>query len=190
MNYIVKNVIGFLLQKKKNYVVINATKEELWSQTFQCLLVRLFCNVNHAKRCFQQRNILRKMTKFMEEIYKIFLIKKYKEIPFIVFIFSLLTFLIARIASNYFPELHIYINGYHIHHFYYGVVFLLLSSWISIMRHEEKWHRLAAIFLGASLGLMADELGSIAKEFAVHVRSYAYLRNSRHGMSLSWKICL
>ena len=27
------------------------------------------------------------------------------------------------------------------------------------MRHEEKWHRLAAIFLGASLGLMADELG-------------------------------
>ena len=96
----------------------------------------------------------------INKIYQKYSKGKYKEIPFIIFITFFFTFIIARVSVVFIiPQLHLFIKGYHIHHFYYGVILLIISNWVSILKQEEKWHRLSAILFGSGLGLMADEIG-------------------------------
>lgn len=79
--------------------------------------------------------------------------------PFIVFVTFLASFAIQRIAAHMLPTVNILIGKYHIHHFYYGMLAVVASSWIALITNREGPRRLAAVLLGAGLGVVADELG-------------------------------
>jgi hypothetical protein len=86
-----------------------------------------------------------------------------QEIPFIVFLSFLLTFLITRfylyIVNRDILELPgaIYLNGVHIHHLNIGIIILALTGFWSIYDLRPTLHRLLAIIYGIGLGLTFDE---------------------------------
>jgi len=50
-------------------------------------------------------------------------------------------------------------GGFHIHHFWYGIILLAIGGWLGISYNEERINRLAAVIYGAGGGLIADEAG-------------------------------
>ena len=60
------------------------------------------------------------------------------------------------------------IGDYHIHHFYYGVILIIISSFIGILTGGMKSARTAAVFLGAGLALFFDEIGLLLNEFQLN----------------------
>lgn len=50
-------------------------------------------------------------------------------------------------------------SGFHIHHFWYGLVILAIGGWLGISYESERVNRLAAILFGAGGGLIGDEVG-------------------------------
>jgi hypothetical protein len=50
-------------------------------------------------------------------------------------------------------------GGFHIHHFWYGIILLAIGGWLGISYNEERTNRLAAVIYGAGGGLIADEAG-------------------------------
>ncbi len=97
------------------------------------------------------------------------LIKKQKEfVPFIIFFFFLLTFILSRawvylgIRGIVPDSLTENVNGVHVHHFAYGVLINSLVGFIVFVSPRqtfEVWkHKLAAVF-GVGLGWTFDEFG-------------------------------
>lgn len=58
---------------------------------------------------------------------------------------------------------YLYIKGYHIHHFYYGILLLILSNWMALIKYKRLYKRVfkgvASIMFGGGLGLVVDEFG-------------------------------
>lgn len=77
---------------------------------------------------------------------------------FNVLISFLATFFVAHAYSLVVP-FYVFVRGYHIHHFYYGMLLLAVSALGAILsnRHEVR-HGLSYI-IGIGLGLIIDELG-------------------------------
>jgi len=112
------------------------------------------------------------MFKSIKGIYNKSLNKRRREIYFIILIFFLLMFGLSRLyvwLSYTKFEGHLFkallLGNYHIHHFYYGVIFIIASSFIAIFTGGIKSARVAAIFLGVGLGLFFDEIGLLLNEF-------------------------
>ncbi len=61
------------------------------------------------------------------------------------------------------PSFHIGRNiilfGYHIHHFYFGVVLIVISGWLAIVGRPKVRKETLALIFGAGLGLFMDEVG-------------------------------
>lgn len=63
------------------------------------------------------------------------------------------------------PEIDFYIGrniilfGYHIHHFYLGILLICLAGWLSIVESRYFSRRYLAVIYGAGLGLFMDEIG-------------------------------
>ena len=87
------------------------------------------------------------------------IIKRNKVTPFIISIFFLISFSLSRAVVMIFPELHLFIKQYHIHHFYYGIALLFLSNWVALVSDKRSMHRIAAGLTGVGLGLIIDEVG-------------------------------
>jgi len=51
------------------------------------------------------------------------------------------------------------VQGFHIHHLYYGVVLLLASSTIMVFATDIRTRWDSALVVGVGLGLIADEVG-------------------------------
>lgn len=107
--------------------------------------------------------------------------KKDNEIPFLITIAYFLAFITIRImvliagsAESEFaqvakqgltPETDFYIGrniilfGYHIHHFYFGILLIAIAAWIAIVGSKYFTRRHAALIYGAGLGLFMDEIG-------------------------------
>ena len=79
--------------------------------------------------------------------------------PFIVFIAFLTSFTVTRLVAYLFPSLSFIIGKYHIHHFYYGLVLLIISNWISLISNRPRPIWIAAALFGIGLGFIADEVG-------------------------------
>ncbi|MEA1964725.1 MAG: hypothetical protein U9O41_06325 [Candidatus Aerophobetes bacterium] len=67
---------------------------------------------------------------------------------------------------------YLYIKGYHIHHFYYGILLLIISNWLALIRYKRLYRRifkaLASIMFGGGLGLVTDEFGLLlTMEFGI-----------------------
>ena len=79
---------------------------------------------------------------------------------FIVLIFFLVSFSLARLYSLYI-DVFVFIRGYHIHHFYYGALALSLGGILGILKNHDNMKRIfiASALIGIGMGLFADELG-------------------------------
>lgn len=87
------------------------------------------------------------------------IIKRREVNPFIIFISFIITFILARNIVNFFPEWGLVINGYKVHHVYYGIALLAISNWISLASQVPRLLNISAILFGAGLGLITDEIG-------------------------------
>jgi hypothetical protein len=72
------------------------------------------------------------------------------------FVFS---FTIARIFTTISPDTVLIGGGYHIHHFWFGILMLAVGGWLGITVENERINRIAAILFGAGGGLIGDEVG-------------------------------
>lgn len=79
--------------------------------------------------------------------------------PFIIFVSFLFSFAITRAIAYSFPSVNLIIGKYHIHHFYYGIAFLVASNWISLITNRQWPRYFAAVLFGTGLGIIADEIG-------------------------------
>jgi hypothetical protein len=84
--------------------------------------------------------------------------KKNKQLLFIMLVFFLGSFAIARMFSVFVGKA-IFIEGYHIHHFYFGTVALAFGGILGILNHSASRMRVASALLGIGIGLFADEIG-------------------------------
>lgn len=71
----------------------------------------------------------------------------------------ILSFIVARTFTTFFPSTVLISNGIHIHHFWFGIVLLAVSGWLGISYNDVDADRLAAILYGAGGGLIIDEVG-------------------------------
>ena len=67
---------------------------------------------------------------------------------------------------------YLYIKGYHIHHFYWGILLLILSNWMALIKYKRLYKRafkdIASIMFGGGLGLVVDEFGLLlTMEFGI-----------------------
>jgi hypothetical protein len=51
------------------------------------------------------------------------------------------------------------IQGYHVHHFWYGLLLFTIGGWLGINYRDEHADRIAAIIFGIGGGLIGDEIG-------------------------------
>ena len=81
-----------------------------------------------------------------------------KQYLFIVLIAFLFSFSAARLYSLNFTK-YVYIEGYHIHHFYFGMICLSLGGILGTLEDDCKKKKLASALIGIGLGLFGDEIG-------------------------------
>ncbi len=96
-------------------------------------------------------------------------LKRRKEIPFIIFFTFLITFSVARIIAyainlNMVPRglffiKTIYVRGYHIHHFNFGIAVLIIAGFLGLVDAARHHLRLIAVLYGIGLALIMDEFG-------------------------------
>lgn len=76
----------------------------------------------------------------------------------IILISFILFFIGARFYSLYIVR-SVFFNGYHIHHFYFGMMLLSIGGMLGILSQKNKYLEIASIFIGGGIGLFADEIG-------------------------------
>lgn len=107
--------------------------------------------------------------------------KNGKDLPFLITISYLITFILIRLlvfivgAANspyadiarqgMQPDIDFYIGsnlilfGYHIHHFYFGILLICIAGWIAIVGSKYVTKQHTAIMYGTGLSLFIDEIG-------------------------------
>lgn len=84
--------------------------------------------------------------------------KNGKEIPFLILITFLATFIASRLWTATFPNLQINVRGVHVHHFAYGFILLALIGFLAISGPRTERTRLKlALLYGFALGIAFDE---------------------------------
>ena len=112
--------------------------------------------------------IIQKITNFWRELYEVYIVERGKKLPFFAFIIFLLTILISRLIVIWVEADRPFLNflrvsAYHIHHFYLGILLILLSNFLFLTRNRgryvEETRLLSSVLFGAGLGLITDEFG-------------------------------
>ena len=52
-----------------------------------------------------------------------------------------------------------YIRGYHIHHFYWGMIALSVGAVVGILDSRHRTMQIASVLVGSGIGVFADEIG-------------------------------
>jgi hypothetical protein len=81
-----------------------------------------------------------------------------KQLVHILLLAFLLSFAIARLWSLGVGN-GIYIFGYHIHHFYFGMMVLTAGGLLALLTEKKRYRRVAAGLMGWGMGWFADEIG-------------------------------
>jgi hypothetical protein len=71
----------------------------------------------------------------------------------------ILSFIVARTFTSFFPNVVLVSGGLHIHHFWFGIALLAAGGWLGISYNHKEIDMLAAIIYGVGGGLIADEVG-------------------------------
>ena len=112
---------------------------------------------------------MRKITNLGEKLYKHWILDRGKGLIFLSFVFFAATIINCRLLviwiGNNRPILNFFrISDYHIHHFYLGILLLVVSTWLLLFKNNrEKYVReikiSASVLFGIGLGLIVDEFG-------------------------------
>ncbi len=86
------------------------------------------------------------------------------EMQFIILFFFIISFLIARsfvvlLNADINPTFQLWMKGYRIHHFFFGIGLLVIGGWLGHIYHGNILSLLSAGIYGIGLGLIADEFG-------------------------------
>lgn len=81
-----------------------------------------------------------------------------KQYLFIVLISFTISLILVHLYSLNFTK-YVYIEGYHIHHFYFGMVCLALGGILGVLSNNSRKKRIASALIGIGLGLFSDEIG-------------------------------
>lgn len=77
---------------------------------------------------------------------------------FIILIFFLVSFAVVHFYSMNFTK-YLYVEGYHIHHFYFGTACLALGGILGTLTCSLRKKKIAFALIGIGLGLFGDEIG-------------------------------
>ena len=80
-------------------------------------------------------------------------------LSFIMLSSFLVSFVIARVFTGFFPSTVLVVQGVHVHHFWFGLALLVVGGWLGINYRDDEIDRLAAIIFGVGGGLVGDEVG-------------------------------
>lgn len=69
------------------------------------------------------------------------------------------SFAVSRLFTLVNPSVILITSGFHIHHFWFGILMLAIGGWLGISYDETRIDRIAAIFFGVGGGLIGDEVG-------------------------------
>ncbi|HEV2137817.1 MAG TPA: hypothetical protein VGR53_03175 [Nitrososphaerales archaeon] len=76
---------------------------------------------------------------------------------------ALLSFVVgfsaARIFATVYPSVVVQSSGIHFHHFWYGLLMLVVAGWLGIASNRPEHDRAYAVIFGLGLGLVGDETG-------------------------------
>ena len=86
-------------------------------------------------------------------------IKERPNLSVLALISFLASFMVARIFTTLSPNTVLISGGYHIHHYWYGLIILAIGGWLGISYENERINRVAAILFGAGGGIIGDEVG-------------------------------
>ncbi len=85
------------------------------------------------------------------------------ELQFIITTSFLITFTVSRAivvtAGESKPSLELWVGNYHVHHFFFGLLLLSISGWISLVESQKRYKKISAMLYGGGLGLLIDEIG-------------------------------
>lgn len=84
--------------------------------------------------------------------------KQNKQKLFIVLVFFLAAFLFMRWQSLSLGKA-IYIEGYHIHHFFWGTMLLAFGGLLGVLNNDARRLKIASALIGIGMGFFADEIG-------------------------------
>jgi len=70
-----------------------------------------------------------------------------------------LSFLLARVFTTIAPHTVVVSGGIHFHHFWYGLLMVVVSGWLGIAQTDPRLTRAYAIVFGFGGGLIGDETG-------------------------------
>lgn len=86
------------------------------------------------------------------------------QIQFIALIFFIISFLIGRtfvvlldVPIN--PAYQLWIKGYRVHHFFFGIGLLIIGGWLGHIQHGDSMTKISAALYGIGVGLVVDEFG-------------------------------
>lgn len=111
---------------------------------------------------------MKKLINLGWRLYETQIIKRDKEYLFITFIVFLLAIIVSRCVVIWIemdrPFLNFFrFSDYHIHHFYMGILLIILSNWFLLFWNKKQYIKeiksLASILFGIGLGLIIDEFG-------------------------------
>ncbi len=80
-------------------------------------------------------------------------------LSFIMLVCFLFSFAVARVFTYFFPSTVLLVQGFHVHHFWYGLALLAIGGWLGINYRDDQTDRIAAIIFGVGGGLVGDEIG-------------------------------
>lgn len=83
-----------------------------------------------------------------------------KQYLFIVLVSFTVSLILVHLYSLNFTK-YVYIEGYHIHHFYFGTACLALGGILGILSNKPRKKRIASALIGIGLGLFSDEIGML-----------------------------
>ena len=86
------------------------------------------------------------------------------QIQFIILFSFIISFLIARafvvlLNAPINPAYQLWLKGYRIHHFFYGIGVLIIGGWLGHIRNGRRLTKISASLYGIGVGLVVDEFG-------------------------------
>jgi hypothetical protein len=86
-------------------------------------------------------------------------IKERPNLSVLALVSFLVSFTATRLFTTLSPRTVLIGGGYHIHHYWYGLIILAIGGWLGISYENERVNRVAAILFGAGGGIIGDEVG-------------------------------
>ncbi|HME19666.1 MAG TPA: hypothetical protein VKF15_08025 [Nitrososphaerales archaeon] len=80
-------------------------------------------------------------------------------LAFLALLSFVAAFSAARIFTTINPDAVVVSSGIHFHHFWYGLLMVVVAGWLAIVSNRPEYDRAYAVTFGLGLGLIGDETG-------------------------------